>query len=389
MNRVLALALITALILSACNTSSVSGEAARTVAGQVADYRGPAGALSASINGVEADLGTGSVSASGNFTFALEADVPEEALTSISSGACDGLEFSNPDANVLAVTELAVMSEGEVAGYLTLAAEEPGSAASNTVAARIYVDQSATVQGACDVGNVKQTVNLDLERGWNVVSSETVFDETAATLELKIYGGAAADLTWFYTSDVEGGVVTPPDAPDTSNEISGRVQNYSGPEGYLGAALSSAASAGDGFIGADGTFYFGLYQASEDALEPITNLADCEGVVISDRDAGIARFGQITVFAQVDGEVAGALVRTDAPPTGGNEASYTVVGRYYADRDVTAQGQCDSGDRVDLDLERGWNVVTLKVEESANPLGTYTYTSGEPSGVAWYFVPNN
>ena len=259
MNRITALAttLGVALALSACGTTSTSGESAQTVAGQVAGYNGPAEMLVASTYGVEADLGTGSISADGSFTFTLDDTVPEGELSSISSEACGGLTFSNPEAKALLVTELAVTSAGKITGYLTLADKKPGSdLTSTTLTMRIYVDQSTKMQGTCEVGTSKQTANLDLKRGWNIVTGEVSFDEASGSSESKLYSGAAANVEWFYSASGFGGgdVIDPPDAPD---EISGQVQSYGGPEGYLEASTSSSfILAGYGFIGLDGSFSF-------------------------------------------------------------------------------------------------------------------------------------
>lgn len=176
--------------------------------------------------------------------------------------------------------------------------------------------------------------------------------------------------------------------------IAGQVAGYKGPVGTLEVSLSSAlSSAGTGSISADGRFRAELTASLDaSALEPITFFEGCDAVALSDREAQFTRVAEINVLGESGSE--GFLTLAGEAPSENATASFTAVGRLYVNRDVAVTGTCEEAGApasltVDLDLKRGWNVFTLRFEENANPFGSSTYTSGEASGVAWYYTPLN
>lgn len=204
MKKVLMLALpfVTAVLLSACGTSSVSGEVARNIQGKVENYSGLAGTLEAFTGDVAADLGTGTIDGNGSFSFRLDSSVPESALSPFGLG-CEGAKISNFSTNFLIVTELNVIWEGGTAGSLILTDVAPNSnLTSSRATVWFYVDQDVSAQGTCEMpsgsGFSRQTADLELKRGWNVVSSDVGVDEASGAFEVSIYSGSAAGTKWFY-----------------------------------------------------------------------------------------------------------------------------------------------------------------------------------------------
>ena len=199
-------AFLIAVTLSACGTSGgISGGSAQTISGQVADYSGPAGTLEALANydGAIA-LGEGEISVSGNFSFELYGDVPEAVLSPIGF-ECEGIIVSNPDAKSVVVSGMSVVTDGGISGNLLLSNVVPNSnSVLDKITARYYVDQDVTVQGTCDISNgsdsLKQTVNanLNLKRGWNIVSIDYNRNEANDIEEARIYSGSVSGLKWFY-----------------------------------------------------------------------------------------------------------------------------------------------------------------------------------------------
>lgn len=192
-----------ALALSACGTSEVSGEAAQTVTGQVADYTGPAGALEAADGFTDSpvSIGAGTIDADGSFTFELDSTVPESVLNPLDfTNGCDGIKVSNPNAKGFAVPRLKVISEGGIVGSLELASADSSVATSYKSTVRFYVDQDTTIRGTCEFsnefGSSKQSANLNLKRGWNVISSDT--SETDNSYEVNLYNGVASGVRWVY-----------------------------------------------------------------------------------------------------------------------------------------------------------------------------------------------
>ncbi len=111
--------------------------------------------------------------------------------------------MSNPDAKGLTIAELRVVSEGATAGNLALSNVNPSSdSASSSVTARLYVDGDATIRGTCEFsnefGSSKQTLDLNLKNGWNIISADTSFNEANNSYEVKAYNGAASGVKWFY-----------------------------------------------------------------------------------------------------------------------------------------------------------------------------------------------
>ena len=92
------------------------------ISGQVQNYTGPAGTLTASNgSGEPMDIGAGSISADGSFSFELDNLVSEAALQPLGSPeGCTGIEISNPDTKIAGVLELLVMSGDDSVGLLKL-----------------------------------------------------------------------------------------------------------------------------------------------------------------------------------------------------------------------------------------------------------------------------
>ena len=193
------LAALSALVgLSACGSSGISGEAARMIAGQVADYDGPAGALEAETGFSDTvSVGEGSIDADGNFSFELDSTVPESGLATFEfEENCSEVKVSNSEAKVLSIINL-VTAEG---GSLTLGREDPDSDTTVEVA-WIYVDQPLSLRGTCETsdsfGVDRDTYDLNLKRGWNVITVRYSQDE-ANNFEFDFRNGRAADVAWSY-----------------------------------------------------------------------------------------------------------------------------------------------------------------------------------------------
>ena len=199
----LVLALVAAALLSACGTSSSSGEAARMVAGQVADYSGPAGELEASAGLVKLpEAGTGSVEADGTFSFEFEDIRGFTGLPLVPPGTCADLSLSDAEARGLSVGGFDVVVEGRVTGTLTQSSEAEGQVGGAPVPeisiSRAYVDRDVTVKGTCTLtvlgARVTTTHNVTYQRGWNAVLTKTTFSDD---------GSADARVTSATPSDLE------------------------------------------------------------------------------------------------------------------------------------------------------------------------------------------
>ena len=185
-----------------------------------------------------------------------------------------------------------------------------------------------------------------------------------------------AVLSGCRTSDEIGG--------GTAQVFSGQVANYAGPAGTLEALFDGDSTVGTGSIDSDGSFRFELEPTvAEAALEPITFFAGCDGVAISDLGAGFVTITELYVLT--DDGAAGFIALADSPLTEDNPPSYIAVTRVYADREVTVQGDCGVAS-LDLSLKSGWNIISVSFEEDGSPFGAYSYSSGEASGVQWYYA---
>ena len=176
------------------------------IAGQVADYSGPAGVLEAEDGyGDSISLGTGSIDSDGNFSVRLNDTVSESDLEDLQLTECDGLNVSDPDVAVksLPVPELFVVAEGEVVGALVPSSVDPNmNPDSYTTTVRIYVNRDVTIRGTCEIADVDtveiDTFNLSLKRGWNVVSAELEVDRANSIYKANYWNGTASGVRWYY-----------------------------------------------------------------------------------------------------------------------------------------------------------------------------------------------
>lgn len=391
-------ALGVAVVLSACGSSSVNGEAARTIAGQVADYSGPAGMLEA-FTDIEstADLGTGTVSENGNFSFELSGAVPKSELTVVGNPeGCPDIRVSNTEAGIFLVPQLSVIANGNVTGYLAQVSsnlddnEQLTSIVGNQ---RMYADRNLTISGSCTntsvSGQEKVIYSLNLQQGWNVLSEKISLSTDGTVDSIEYTSRAVSDIEWSYlpsgSTDADGDDIV--NSPNV-NEIVGQVQNYAGPAGVLEAVLDEDDSTiGEGSIGSDGNFRVELEATvAGTSLSPVAEFGgDCEGLAISDREAMFGIFGLSYVLA--NGSTVGFLAQSDVPLTEENLSSYTLAGRMYVDRDVSVKGNCaGSSASFDLTMKKGWNPITVYFEEDETPYGSFSYESGIASNAKWYYV---
>ena len=211
--------LLTAGVLSACGTPEVTGEEARAISGQVADYGGPAGTLEATDDISETNVGTGSIRADGSFSLELDQDVPEAALQSVTFlASCADIEISDPQANISALGVLDVAS-GDELGYLILAdSAATGQGRPGTLVGRFYADRDVSVRGKCvsDGADVFSDVeiSLELKRGWNVYTVAAKSDPNAAGgIAGTLTSGMASGVAWYYVSGEHSGSSDPPPTP--------------------------------------------------------------------------------------------------------------------------------------------------------------------------------
>ena len=386
--------LLIAIVLGACGTSEVSG-AAETISGQVADYDGPAGALEATDDFTETNIGTGSIQADGRFSLELDPSVPETALQSVAFlASCDDIAISDPEANISALGVLDV-ANGDETGYLALAnSAAAAQGRPGTLVGWFYVDRNVSVQGKCvsDGVNVFSDVEIDLElkRGWNVYTVAAQSDPDAvAGISGTFTSGMASGVAWYYVSGEDSGSSDPPPAPTI---LSGQAQNYEGPARTLTATDFFGTTLGTGTLEADGNFSLELEASvAEDAREPVTSLATCPDITFSDPDALMTSLANINVTDE--GEVVGYLY-TDIY-TSRSASSLMLLQRIYVDREVAIKGECPASDgagdlSVNLELQAGWNIITVE-ERYTDTTSSSTLTSGVAPGtrINGYFPAND
>ena len=180
---------------------------------------------------------------------------------------------------------------------------------------------------------------------------------------------------------------------EAARTFSGQAKDYGGPAGTLEATDDfTDATLGTGSIRADGSFSLELDQdVPETSLQPIALFLACAGATISDPGANVSILGVLDV---VSGEQTGYLALTDSAMTA-QRGSGSLVGRLYADRDVSVRGECTSDGTgltpdvdFNLNLKRGWNVFAAITRSDPNAAAGVagTLTSDIPSGVQWYYV---
>ena len=198
------------LALSACGMSSVSGEAARMITGQVADYDGPAGVLEATTGVVSLpEAGTGSIEADGTFKFELNESPTGFFPSPVVPPGCSEVSVSGDRAKVLNVVQLSVVSDGRIAGTLSQSRDDSESNKSlplpDVLVSRAYVDRDVTAKGTCSFSfletKIISTYNVSYKQGWNTILTETTFSADGLTANSKITSATASDIKtteWSY-----------------------------------------------------------------------------------------------------------------------------------------------------------------------------------------------
>lgn len=220
--------LVLAIMLTACATFVGAGEAARVINSRVINYGGPAallestpgtgelpalnatrlalqGMLLSSIQPQQGSgiLGSGSIDASGNFTFEFNPSPPTSTLIPFGESGCSGITVSDP--TVLAVFSdfLVVRSGTSTVGYLVLISVDPNTttnADSLTMVFRVYVDADLSSQGTCtdDFGD-SVTVDINFKQGWNILIAEATISDQQLTINLRS-GGEPSNVDWYFTT---------------------------------------------------------------------------------------------------------------------------------------------------------------------------------------------
>jgi hypothetical protein len=177
-------------------------------------------------------------------------------------------------------------------------------------------------------------------------------------------------------------------SPESPSLLSGKVNNYTLGAGnliaveQLGDFEFSGKNVGKGQIQADGTFTLQLDEVSETILSAGTILF-CDDLQVSDKNTRIYTIAQL--YLQLNGAVTGTLLQASA-----NFATNTIrtgdkaIVRWYADRDTTIKGSCDSATLFNLELKKGWNRVVFEAVTDAQ-LKASTTTSAQ--GIEWIFTP--
>lgn len=138
-------------------------------------------------------IGEGELEASGKFTFAFVEQVPEAMLEKPST-YCPELIVSDPEAGIVFVHKLALLSEdAEILGDVAQAASTKylkGTAERGELGIYAYVDTALRLEGSCP-GEVNKQYELRLKQGWNAVKLD------AGPTQLS-YSSAAHTLPWFF-----------------------------------------------------------------------------------------------------------------------------------------------------------------------------------------------
>ena len=196
------------VLLSACGTSSISGEAARAISGQVADYDGPAGTLEAVAGFIKLpQAGTGSIEADGTFAFELE-ESPTEFINS-PIAPCAEVTASDTAAKLLNVAQFSVVVDGRLMGTLSQSRDDVNSNKSlplpEILVSRAYVDRDVTVKGACTFTvlgtQITSAYDLAYRQGWNTLLTKTSFSADGLSAESKVTLATASDIEnteWSY-----------------------------------------------------------------------------------------------------------------------------------------------------------------------------------------------
>ncbi len=194
-----------ATVLNACERSDGSSEVARTIAGQVTDYSGPAGVLEARDERNRVRVGTGTIDAAGRFRLELE-DLSERSGAPLIPRECPDLRVSDADAKGFTVTSIDVVAGGASVG--TLEQSSVSGDANNSIATyvvRTYADRNVGIEGSCAPlsvdGESVTAYDLDYAQGWNVSVLEIEVSSDISAIfaeEVTVSAAVAKDVGWLY-----------------------------------------------------------------------------------------------------------------------------------------------------------------------------------------------
>lgn len=191
-----------------------------------------------------------------------------------------------------------------------------------------------------------------------------------------------------------------------ARELSGTVQNWSGDTATLQAVVTgdtgeiTGTLGASGVLAADGSFELTLPETPSGSVLSDSSISEiCEGTFdgTATPDTWQEVFADIAV--EQNGDTVGFLSLASSEDVAGFEGGAVgdfVVVRIYVSEDVTIQGTCNSEFGTfsyDVELEQGWNLVLITIEELDPTFGFPSRGSAEsidavPSGAQWYFVEN-
>lgn len=175
--------------------------------------------------------------------------------------------------------------------------------------------------------------------------------------------------------------------------ISGRFSNYFGGAAKLiandGEGFSPDKTVGQGQLQADGTFNLQLDAIAADDILGIPTSNPCEGVQMSESE--VRFYLNVGILVEQDNEFTGFIIQTSMKslaPGGDLAIGERAVTYWYANKDVTVTGICQSGGPEDktmynLTLKKGWNSVVIeRLNETER-----SFTTTSTRGLTWIFVP--
>lgn len=124
---------------------------------------------------------------------------------------------------------------------------------------------------------------------------------------------------------------------------------------------------------------------------------DTASVIISDRNAmvNVLRLG---AFYDSSGYFAGEIFKNNHLVYNPDSAGYFVVSPLYCDRKLRISGssvflynnnQDTSKSNFDINMDKGWNVLTSRIKVSRNGYREEEIFDGEPMGANYYFINAN
>lgn len=124
---------------------------------------------------------------------------------------------------------------------------------------------------------------------------------------------------------------------------------------------------------------------------------DTASIIISDRNAmvNVLRFA---AFYDSSGYFAGEIFKNNHLVYNPDSAGYFVVSPLYCDRKLRISGssvflynnnQDTSKSSFDINMDKGWNVLTSRIKVSRNGYREEEIFDGEPTGANFYFIKAN